>query len=80
MFYGNEYTEAAWRSEADAAEREERDREARDLAEYYCAGDSPAYLAFLESTTPDAPGGAYEPRPARIEAHEVTTKRKEEAA
>ena len=58
MYYDNEYTEMDWRNECAAADRDSARAEARDMAEF-CAGDSPALNAFLDQTTPDAPGGRY---------------------
>jgi hypothetical protein len=58
-YYSNDtYNEATWRNESAAAERDSARRDARDLADFH-AGDSPALNAFLDATTPDAPGGRY---------------------
>jgi hypothetical protein len=57
------FDEDYWRVEAYASELAERDREERELeadqiADFY-AGDSPELTAFYDETTPDAPGGRY---------------------
>ena len=63
------FDEDYWRVEAYASELAERDREERELeadqiADFY-AGDSPELTAFYDETTPDAPGGRYVmPEPA----------------
>jgi hypothetical protein len=57
--FDQRWNEADWRNESAAAERDERRREARDLADWH-AGDSPELTAFLNETTPDAPGGRVE--------------------
>lgn len=59
MDYYRDYDSEHAQRDMDARERAENAREARELADYY-AGESPAYTAWLDETTPDAPGGRYE--------------------
>ena len=58
MFFDQRWDEADWRNECAAAERDERRREAADMADWH-SGDSAELTAFLDETTPDAPGGRY---------------------
>ena len=58
MYYSNEFSEADWRRESNARERVSLANDARDLADFH-AGDTPELHAFLDATTPDAPGGRY---------------------
>ena len=58
MYYSNDYDDQTWRRDAEARERDSARRDARDLADFH-AGDTPELHAFLDATTPDAPGGRY---------------------
>ena len=58
-YYSNDsYNEQAWRNESNARERVSLANDARDMADFH-AGDSPELNAFLDQTSPDAPGGRY---------------------